>query len=163
MHSLSALTFATGMLLSVHLELQATNYSIRGKRFGYRAYTNSEDLTKIESFERGYKLVPGHTPIYKSIEYLDRNGMKVLSTGSSDEWEEYMSETENTICGRKPLSVLLFTIEQVSKGRMTLNGFADSAERDSWGKLQWIGYAQSSKAKTATDSSVSYASGFAVA
>lgn len=87
----------------------------------------------------------------------------MLSTGSSKQWDKYIEDTENTICGRKPLSVLLHTIEQVSSDRMIQNGFTDASERDSWGKLRWIGYTQSSKATTIADSSVSYASGFAIA
>lgn len=88
--------------------------------------------------------------------------MTVLSTGSIKEWNTYIDDTENTICGRKPLSVLLHTIGNVTNDRMIQNGFADSSERNSWGKLQWIGYTQSSKAKSISDSSVSYASGYAI-
>lgn len=122
----------------------------------------TEDISSLETLRSGFKVLAEGTPIYKSIEYLDRKAMEVLSTGSPQEWEDYLDETENTICGRKPLAVLLQSIEQSSSGRMLQNGFADSAERDSWGKLQWIGYTQSSKARTINDSSVSYASGFAV-
>lgn len=89
--------------------------------------------------------------------------MDVLSSGSTKEWDDYIDETENTICGRKPLSILLHTIEQVANDRMVLNGFSSPAEKDQWAKLQWIGYSQSSKAILLNDSSVSYASGYAVA
>lgn len=119
-------------------------------------------MSNIRTLSRVSKLPSDSVPIHKSIEILDRKGMDVLSTGSTKQWKDYIDETENTICGRKPLAVLLHTIEQVSDGRMIQNGFKNLADRTSWGKLQWIGYTQSSKARTVTDSSVSYASGYAV-
>lgn len=121
--------------------------------------------TKIinhESSGKEKKSSSTSTPIYKSIEYLDRKGMEVLSTGSIDEWDEYISKTKNTICGRKPLSVLLNCLDKSSRERLPMNGFKSSEERDSWGKLKWIGYAQSSQARELRESSVSYSSGYAV-
>lgn len=141
----------------------STDFCHWGKRFSYRAYTEMEDASVIAELGQGYKLSPDSTPIYKSIEYLDRKGMAVLSAGSTKAWNDYIEDTDNTICGRKPLSVLLHTIENLSDTRMVQNGFTDTAQRSSWGKLQWIGYVQSSKAKTISDSSVSYASGYAIA
>lgn len=134
----------------------------RGRRFDYTAYTPDEELSDVRTLSRISKIPAGSVPIYKSIEYLDRKGMQVLSTGSIEQWKEYMAETENTICGSKPLSVLLQTIAHITSKRSLQNGTSNGASSDvSRGKLQWIGYTQSSKASSISDSSVSYASGYA--
>lgn len=45
--------------------------------------------------------------IYKSIEALDRMGMDIIETGDADAFKQYLSEFDNTICGRHPISVFL--------------------------------------------------------
>lgn len=51
-----------------------------------------------------------HGAIYKSIEALDKMGMDIIETGDPDAFKEYLSETDNTICGRHPISVFLHVI-----------------------------------------------------
>lgn len=51
-----------------------------------------------------------HGAIYKSIEALDRMGMEIIETGDPDEFKQYLLNTENTICGRHPISVFLHVI-----------------------------------------------------
>lgn len=48
-----------------------------------------------------------HGAIHKSIEVLDRMGMDIIETGDPDNFKKYLLETENTICGRHPISVFL--------------------------------------------------------
>lgn len=48
-----------------------------------------------------------HGPIYKSIEALDKMGMDIIETGDPDAFKKYLSEYDNTICGRHPISVFL--------------------------------------------------------
>lgn len=48
-----------------------------------------------------------HGAIYKSIEVLDKMGMDIIETGDPDAFKLYLSETDNTICGRHPISVFL--------------------------------------------------------
>lgn len=45
--------------------------------------------------------------IYKSIEALDRMGMDIIETGDPNAFKQYLSETDNTICGQHPISVFL--------------------------------------------------------
>ena len=80
-------------------------------------------------------------PIYKSIESMDMKGIEILIGGKVEEFEEYLCETENTICGRYPLILLLQLLKQ---RRKKFNA-----------KL--LHYAQSNRAKSDSDSSVSYA------
>lgn len=51
-----------------------------------------------------------HGAIYKSIEALDKMGMDIIETGDPDAFKQYLLETDNTICGRHPISVFLHVI-----------------------------------------------------
>lgn len=94
-----------------------------GKRFDYTLYDK----------EKG--------PIYASIEALDRRGMATIETGDPSEFKAYLRETKNTICGRYPISVLMWALKHTNQQ------FA----------IQSIHYEQSSQCTSTRDSSVSYA------
>lgn len=83
-----------------------------------------------------------HGAIYKSIEALDRMGMDIIETGNAEAFKQYLSEFENTICGRHPISVFLHMLRNSD---MNI-------------KINFLRYEQSSQCKTTRDSSVSYAS-----
>ncbi|XP_047340560.1 protein MEMO1 [Impatiens glandulifera] len=83
-----------------------------------------------------------HGPIYKSIESLDKMGMDIIETGDPDSFKRYLSEFNNTICGRHPISVFL---HMVKSSTVKI-------------KIKFLRYEQSSQCKTTRDSSVSYAS-----
>jgi len=83
-----------------------------------------------------------HGHICDSIEWLDRKGMNIIETLDPAKFRDYRKEYQNTICGRNPIILLLHTIQNSS------NKF----------ELSFVKYAQSSKCKAKTDSSVSYAS-----
>ncbi|KAK2981411.1 hypothetical protein RJ640_027668, partial [Escallonia rubra] len=48
-----------------------------------------------------------HGAIHKSIEALDKMGMEIIETGDPDAFKRYLLDTDNTICGRHPISVFL--------------------------------------------------------
>lgn len=48
-----------------------------------------------------------HGAIHKSIEALDGMGMDIIESGDPDAFKQYLLETDNTICGRHPISVFL--------------------------------------------------------
>ncbi|KAF5197739.1 Memo1 [Thalictrum thalictroides] len=83
-----------------------------------------------------------HGAIYKSIEALDRMGMEIIETGDADAFKQYLTEFENTICGRHPISVFLYMLRNCSTNI----------------KINFLRYEQSSQCKSTRDSSVSYAS-----
>ncbi|PIA42251.1 hypothetical protein AQUCO_02000012v1 [Aquilegia coerulea] len=83
-----------------------------------------------------------HGAIYKSIEALDRMGMEIIETGDADAFKQYLTEFENTICGRHPISVFLHMLRNSSTKI----------------KINFLRYEQSSQCKSTRDSSVSYAS-----
>lgn len=86
-----------------------------------------------------------HGPIYKSIEALDKMGMEIIEAGDPDAFKQYLSEFDNTICGRHPISVFLHMLRNCSTKI----------------KINFLRYEQSSQCKTMRDSSVSYASAVA--
>jgi AmmeMemoRadiSam system protein B len=48
-----------------------------------------------------------HGEIWKSIEDLDKQGMDLIEKLNPAAFKAYLQKTENTICGRHPISVLL--------------------------------------------------------
>ena len=58
-----------------------------GSRFRYQH--------KYENFTEG--------EIYKSIKQLDEEGMKLIESHSLADFQAYLKETKNTICGRNPI------------------------------------------------------------
>ncbi|KAL1094823.1 hypothetical protein V6Z11_D06G116700 [Gossypium hirsutum] len=80
--------------------------------------------------------------IHKSIEALDKMGMDIIETGDADAFKQYLSEYDNTICGRHPISVFLHILSNSSTKI----------------KIKFLRYEQSSQCKSTRDSSVSYAS-----
>lgn len=49
--------------------------------------------------------------IHKSIERLDRQGMDLIEAQNFTDFTRYLDETNNTICGRHPIQLLLAIIE----------------------------------------------------
>ena len=59
----------------------------------------------------------------------------------------YLNRTNNTICGRHPIGVLLGALSELEKGGRS-------------SEIRWVRYEQSSKCFNIKDSSVSYASAY---
>lgn len=87
-------------------------------------------------------------PIWRSIERLDHEGMEIIEMGDHAEFCRYQYRTENTICGRHPIGVLMAALS------------ACSAASDNHVRFhtKFVKYKQSSKCLKLSDSSVSYAS-----
>ena len=120
-----------------------------GARFGYTKYLqkipDSEGITSqsLVSLKSSSQLVQS-IPIHRSIEILDKEAMKIASKGTHTDWNRYIDETQNTICGQKPISVVL---------RLLNNSGAHHG-------FSWVCYSQSDDVTSPTESSVSYASGY---
>ena len=82
----------------------------------------------------------------KSSHFLP--GMDTIESLDSSAFQSYLSKTSNTICGRRPILLLLATVEAHS----ARHPHAKSS-------FSFLHYSQSSKCFKRTDSSVSYASG----
>lgn len=87
---------------------------------------------------------PRHGEIADSVEALDRQGMALIEGQDAPGFAAYLRTCKNTICGRHPIAVLLHALAACK---------ADAAH-----VCKFVRYAQSSRARAAADSSVSYAS-----
>lgn len=115
-----------------------------GRRFGYTEYVPGQDLAQCAEYLARRQ---GSNEIWQSIEFLDRLAMEIALGGKTKLWDEYIEETGNTICGQKPLGIVLRLLEKGGTGG---------------GGFKWLGYSQSSQVTDPHDSSVLYASGYAV-
>lgn len=80
--------------------------------------------------------------IHQYIEWLDKEAIALIESHSHEGFVEYLSETDNTICGREAIKLLLMLIGKSGREYNT----------------KCVRYAQSSSARSMSDSSVSYAS-----
>ncbi|KAJ2721453.1 hypothetical protein GGI07_003966 [Coemansia sp. Benny D115] len=100
--------------------------------------------------------IPHGTPIWESIRRLDSDGMQAVAQMDHRAFSRYLDETENTICGRHPIGVLLACINELYPE----GAHADETRGQQGPRLCFVKYDQSSKAVCPTDSSVSYASAY---
>lgn len=76
--------------------------------------------------------------------------------GAEKRWRAVLEESGNTVCGRFPVGIALGVLESArSEGD-------DDGEDDGKGRFKFVRYERSSLCETGKDSSVSYASAFAV-
>jgi MEMO1 family protein len=75
--------------------------------------------------------------------------MSKIESHSRTDFEDYLTETKNTICGRRPISLLMAVIElSQAKGAKL--------------ETKFVKYDQSSAVTSPEDSSVSYGSSYTV-
>lgn len=91
--------------------------------------------------------------IFESVKKLDIEGMKHISAINCSGFKKYLSTTENTICGRDPISVMMEAITVFNKSVSSTTKSDDKKLR-----FHFVYYDQSSSVKDWSDSSVSYAS-----
>ncbi|KAI9032304.1 cell motility mediator [Hyaloraphidium curvatum] len=136
-----------GELLSPYLADPANLFVISsdfchwGSRFSYTARHHSSSTS---------------TPIHKSIELLDRDGMDLIEQGDVQGFADYLKKTRNTICGRHPIGVLLNALRALDEERHGSEQAGPAGTGDM--RTTFVRYAQSSQVLDTRDSSVSYAS-----
>jgi len=122
-----------GVLLSKYLAdpknlfVISSDFCHWGQRFSYTRYD------------------PSCGEIFKSIEKLDRSGMKIIEEMDPTKFHSYIAETKNTICGRHPIGVFMNSVRHLNK------------ENPEKYKIEFTTYAQSNQVTSMNDSSVSYA------
>lgn len=79
--------------------------------------------------------------------------MEAIESGSHEKFAQNLRETGNTVCGRHPIGVLMAAVEVLRE-----NGTVGAKE----GRHRFVRYERSSDVKDVGDSSVSYASAFAI-
>jgi MEMO1 family protein len=99
-------------------------------------------------------LIKGET-ISDFIAVMDRRGMDMIAAQQPGAFADYLKETGNTICGRHAVAVWLRAVEAMSSLSSSTNPNYQPLS------IQFVHYAQSSAARTESDSSVSYAAAVA--
>lgn len=94
--------------------------------------------------------------IHESIEKLDKMGMEAIESLSPKAFQDYITSYKNTICGRKPISILLSIINKFNQ-QYNINANNEEEFKDNF--IKFVQYNQSSKVIEENDSSVSYAVG----
>ena len=124
-----------------------------GSRFRYTYYdpADGSPATQLRSSSR----VPRDYPIHASIAAVDKQSMDTVESGSHDAFLEQLKETGNTVCGRHPIGVFMAAVEKLREDE---DGNGDGGK----GRFRFVRYERSSLVETYVDSSVSYASAFAV-
>ncbi len=80
--------------------------------------------------------------------------MDAIESMSHQAFLDVLDETDNTVCGRHPIGVVMAAIEALSE--------ADAAYKSKRGRFRFVRYERSSDCVSVKDSSVSYCSAFAV-
>ncbi|PIA18378.1 UPF0103-domain-containing protein [Coemansia reversa NRRL 1564] len=120
-----------------------------GSRFGYTLYKESDNSRAVMLSRRSDR--PAGVPVWQSIERLDFAGMEAIAHIDHARFKQYLDETENTICGRHPIGVLLAAV----------NALYPIGEQGSESpRLRFVKYDQSNRVESVSGSSVSYASAY---
>ena len=124
-----------------------------GSRFNYTYYmpNGTSDPAGGVSLKKGDS--PSNPPIHESIDRVDKLAMDAIASGSHDKFLTNLRKTKNTVCGRHPIGVIMAAIEDLKK--------KEKMPKDK-GNFHFVRYERSSEVEHARDSSVSYASAFAV-
>lgn len=119
-----------------------------GSRFRYTYYQPPDSSTgsNLKSNSR----VASDYPIHESIAAVDKESMDAVESGSHKEFLQQLRDTGNTVCGRHPIGVFLAAVEHAE-------GLGEGK-----GRFKFVRYERSSLVDDVGDSSVSYASAFAV-
>lgn len=145
-----------------------------GSRFGYTTYLPEGKLELKTSLQRGgggngrrasgAKAAPTDPPIHESIRILDQLAMDAVETGRHDDFVANLEVTRNTVCGRHPIGVAMAALEVLAaEARKDKDGGSkEVADVDKKFKFRFVQYQRSSLVQDVSDSSVSYASAYAV-
>ncbi|TVY46759.1 Protein MEMO1 [Lachnellula occidentalis] len=125
-----------------------------GTRFQYTYYVpNHSEAGSGGISLRRRDVNPRDPEIHESIGKLDRMAMDAIEGGKHKSFLEVLRETGNTICGRHPIGVVMAAISGLrEEGRITPDQ----------GNFNFIRYERSGDVVDISDSSVSYASAYAV-
>jgi len=159
---------AFGTLLAPYLReltnafIVSSDFCHWGSRFGYRPHYSNGAVRNLDSRGTGgdlrvdtealEKATGIEPPIHEVIRVLDEMAMDAVKTGAHNKFYEVVQSTENTVCGRHPIGVVMAGLEVLAKEGL----------EEGKGRFRFIQYQRSNLVKRTSDSSVSYASAFAV-
>ena len=106
----------------------------------------------LENKADGSDLKDDEVPIHEVIKALDDMVIDSIKTGDHSDYYSTVKGTNNTVCGRHPIGVVLAALEELSNGQ----------SGESKGKFQFVQYQRSNLVESQSDFSVSYVSAYAV-
>ncbi|KAI8950583.1 MEMO1 family [Xylaria longipes] len=122
-----------------------------GDRFSYTVYAPGGDVDNLTALT--YKTrKPTDPPIHESIKLLDQLAIDAIAGGHHDDFVNNLKKTKNTVCGWHPIGVTMAALEVLAQ---------DSSDADKY-KFKFVQYQRSSLVEVFSDSSVSYASAYAI-
>lgn len=126
----------------------SSDFAHWGLRFRYTYYRPATGpAVELSASSRAAK----DRAIHESIRDVDFDCIGACESGNHDTWLGTLEDTGNTVCGRHPIGVMMAAVEELRK-----EGGVEA------GAFKFLRYDRSSEVKKVTDSSVSYASAFAV-
>ncbi|KAL9058101.1 MAG: hypothetical protein Q9162_001963 [Coniocarpon cinnabarinum] len=129
----------------------SSDFAHWGSRFRYTYYEPMQgDAIMLKSSSS----IPREPAIHESIGKVDMRCVEAIERGEVKGWWEVLSLTGNTVCGRHPIGIVMAAIEAIR--------IQAGPDGQSLGQFRFVRYERSSDCISAKDSSVSYASGFAV-
>ncbi|KAF2653547.1 UPF0103-domain-containing protein [Lophiostoma macrostomum CBS 122681] len=144
-----------GSLLSPYLSDPSTIFVISsdfchwGSRFRYTYY---KPPNAAATNLRRQADVRSDFAIHESIAKVDKQSMDAVESGDHSEFLDQLEKTGNTVCGRHPIGVFMAAVEA-----------SKEVNRDEGkGRFTFVRYERSGLVESVRDSSVSYASAFAV-
>ena len=130
----------------------SSDFAHWGLRFRYTYYQPSSgpaiDLSSSSKPPKAPDL-----PIHESIKAVDFECMGACESGSHQDWLDCLEANGNTVCGRHPIGVIMTAVEEIKK---------EDGKEAGLGAFRFVRYERSSEVKRVSESSVSYASAFAV-
>ena len=107
---------------------------------------------------------PSDPSIHESIARIDKLAMEAVESGEQKALVRNLQETGNTVCGRHPIGVVMAAMEVLkAETEAEVKGEREAKfVENKNGRFQFVRYERSSDCKDVSDSSVSYASAFAV-
>ncbi|KAI1496087.1 MEMO1 family [Biscogniauxia marginata] len=153
-----------GALLAPHLRdpaaalVVSSDFCHWGARFGYTAYAPGGDVENLQSLTRR-SAVPADPPVHESIRQLDHLAMDAVESGDHDAFVDNLRRTKNTVCGRHPIGVAMAALEVLAREDAGADAGAGAGGRL---RFKFVQYQRSSLVKDYSDSSVSYASAYAI-
>ena len=146
-----------GAILAPYLEDETSIFIVSsdfchwGLRFSYTYYIPdpaTDEAVQLKSSDKVDK-----PPIHDTIDRIDHQAMKAIEFGSYELYLNNLQTTGNTVCGRHPIGIVMCALDHLKKA-LRLNSLGTD--------FTFIRYERSSECKKVSDSSVSYASAFAV-
>lgn len=91
-------------------------------------------------------------PIHEHIHDIDHQAMDAIESGKHNALVDNLARTNNTVCGRHPIGVTMAALEVL----------AEEKPEEGKNRFKFVQYQRSSMVESMSDSSVSYASAYAI-